>query len=223
MRFRLITLFVAILFSGCGLSTSPPLNTDSTSLEESPYGDTVLITYPKEKNDNWNCLGLYENGNLYHEIHIEKVDSTELMNSTWYYPDGKIWKYKLYQYNDLKYYRDYNEKGEVVKSRGVPFLYEDTLNEFTVLDTGLLKRFLFAPTIPNCRITVLISDSDLRTDTTAYARQHSALYELYPPRASYPIDFHREEDQTKYVFWLIEDTLSGDEQNGCFIDRFVFE
>jgi hypothetical protein len=206
----------------CGESTQSR-SKDSIAKETTADGDTVLIRYPDDEENEWYVAGYYANGNKYREVRIRVVDSTELSDAIWYYPSGKIWKYKLYSYNFLRYYRDYDESGAVTGAKGQPFADVDTINHIIVQQTGALERIVRTGTIPNCKISLLVSDFDLRKDTSQFARDRSFLLDLIPPRAAYPIDFDEKVERTQYVFWLVEDTITGESENGCFIDYFKFQ
>ena len=215
MKIEGIYLVILLFISAC--------DSDRKEILKSPDGTDYEITFPANENDNWTEIGYYPSGKPFVKKIINKIDSSEITNAYWYFPNGHIFKYKLYRFNDLAYYRDYSFENEIIKIKGNPIVYSDSINhiEFSKKDKG--ARRIVAASPPNCKIELLVCDWTPDSISPDSKKDHCVMPIVKDGESVYPFGHDITESFKKKIYWLITDTIREHEEKGGFTDQWIIK
>ncbi len=210
--FRAVTALISILFfQSCNIEKVSSLNDGSTDFiwAEMKQEDSLKIQY-------------YLFGNKYKEVRkntaiFGKVNEV----CTYYYRNGNVMSYKLYNEGALRYFRNYDKNGISKSYDGSGVLYEDSVVYDTIYTNIQYKRDMMFVNPPNTEVTVMIGDYVEDEDERDLKANPIFFYPIRNQKTSYQVNFKNEGIKRVVAYWAIEDINSKDMQKGRIIHQYT--
>ncbi|SMO46841.1 hypothetical protein SAMN06265379_101963 [Saccharicrinis carchari] len=204
-------LISTLTFQSCHVEKVSSLNDGSTDFvwSEEVLNDSLVIQR-------------YLFGNYYKKVKksaalYDKVNE----ECTYYYRNGNVMSYKLYNEGALRYYRNYDTKGVAKSYNGSGVLYEDSLVYDTIFTNVQYKRDMMFVNPPNAEVTVMIGDFIEDEENRDLKKYPLYFYPIIDSKASYQVNYKKEGIRKVVVYWAIEDLKSKDMQKGRIIHQYT--
>lgn len=208
---NIITVLISILvFQSCNVEKVSSLNDGSTDFvwSEEKLNDSLVI---QRYLFGGNYKEVKKNAAIYNKVNEEH---------TYYYRNGIVMSYKLYNDGALRYYRNYDTKGVSKSYNGSGVLYEDSLVYDTIFTSVQYKRDLVFVNPPNTEVTVMIGDFVEDEESRDFKKYPLYFYPIVNSKASYQVNYKKAGIRKVVVYWAIEDLKSKDMQKGRIIHQY---
>ncbi len=210
--FNVVTVLISILvFQSCNIEKVSSFNDGSTDLVwvEEKLSDTLIIQR-------------YLFGDKYKEIKKSTAIYSKVNEEyTYYYRNGNVMSYKLYNEGALRYYRNYDKEGVSKSYNGSGVLYEDSVVYDTIFTNVQYKRDMMFVNPPNTEVTVMIGDFIEDEEGRDLKKHPLYFYPIENSKASYQVNYKNEGIRRVVAYWAIEDLKSKDMQKGRIIHQYT--
>lgn len=206
-----IILISTLVFQSCNIERVSSLNDGSTDFvwSEERLSDSLVIQR-------------YLFGGNYKEVKKSTAVYGKVNEEyTYYYRNGNVMSYKLYNEGALRYYRNYDSKGVTKSYEGSGVLYEDSVVYDTIFTGVQYKRDMKFVNPPNTEVTVMIGDYIEDEESRDLKQYPLYFYPIVNSKASYQVNYRNKGIRRVVAYWAIEDLKSKDMQKGRIIHQYT--